>query len=203
MIILGSNKMKAMLCDRCRIWNLKYKIEDELEINKNEKWKVCLCDRCSLQGRKELGAGGGPARTGSPPEISKWWSSWMKMTWWWGFIYNADAWWGGMYVTKIHHFRERWPFLHVSHEKWAAFASVCLFVKFHPHFPLYHQDEVWKLRYNGYHWAEIDHPIKPVNISKEDLDDATKERGGCIIWKKTSWGSIWRTMSWRRSPRRR
>ena len=60
------------------------------------------------------------------------------------------------------------------------------------------------MRSNDYHWAEIDHPM-PANISEEDLDDTTKERegvfgGGCIFGKKTSWGSIWRTKSWRRSP---
>ena len=34
------------------------------------------------------------------------------------------------------------------------------------------------LELNSYHWAKIDHPIKPVNNSEEDLDDATKEREG-------------------------
>ena len=116
---------------------------------------------------------------------------------------GCNAWWH-MYITKISHFWERWHFLHVIHEKWAVIASVCLFFTFHPHFPLYHQDEIWKMRSNDYHWAEINHPM-PANISEEDLDYTTKERegvfgGGCIFGKKTSWGSIWRTKSWRRSP---
>ena len=79
-----------------------------------------------------------------------------------------------MWVTKM-------SFLHLS--------------VFYPRFPLYHQDYVWDVS-NNCNWPKMDH-LLAVNISQEELDDATKERegaslgGGCIYGRQRAvWGLV-------------